>query len=82
VPRSYSAGDYLSLEEIGRFAKRRRKAEDETQEEAASALGVGQANVSRAENGRSDAKGTLFRLIRRYTEFEVEPEPHYCLIGK
>lgn len=82
MPDSYDAGDYLSLEELGRFAKQQRKVEGETQEDAAAALDVKQSNVSRAENGRSHSKGTLFRLIRRYTEFDVEPEPRYRLIEK
>lgn len=82
MPDSYDVGDYLSLEELGRFAKRQRKAEGETQEDAAAALSVEQSNVSRAENGRSNSKGTLFRLIRRYTEFDVEPEPRYRLVEK
>jgi Helix-turn-helix. len=82
VPDSYNSGDYLSLEEMGRLARRRRKREDETQEEAAASLGVGQANISRAENGQSDARETLFRLIRRYTDLDVESEPRYRLIEK
>jgi DNA-binding XRE family transcriptional regulator len=82
VPDSYDSGDYLSLEEMGRLARHRRKREDETQEEAAASLGVGQANISRAENGQSDARETLFRLIRRYTDLDVEPEPRYRLIEK
>ena len=82
VPNSYSAGDYLSLEEMGRLARRRRKAQNETQEDAAAALEVEQSNISRAENGRSNAKGTLFRLIRRYTELDVTPEAHYRLTEK
>lgn len=82
VPDSYDSGDYLSLEEMGRLARRRRKREDETQEEAAASLGVGQANISRAENGQSDARETLFRLIRRYTDLDVESEPRYRLIEK
>lgn len=82
MPDSYNAGDHLSLEELGRFARRQRKAEDETQEDAAAAVGVEQSNVSRAESGRSNAKGTLFRLIRRYTELDVEPEPRYRLTEK
>lgn len=79
---SYSAGDYLSLEELGRLARRQRKAENETQEDAAAALGIRQPNISLAENGSSDARGTLFRLIRRYTELDVEKTPHYRLVEK
>lgn len=82
MPDSCDAGDYLSLEEMGRLVRRQRKAEDETQEDAAAALEVGQANVSRAERGLSDAKETLFRLIRHYTELDVKPEAHYRLIEK
>lgn len=78
----HNAGDHLSLEELGRLARRQRKAEGETQEDAAAALGVEQSNVSRAESGRSNAKGTLFRLIRRYTELDVEPDPRYRLVEK
>lgn len=82
MPDSYDAGDHLSLEELGQFAKQQRKAEGETQEDAAAALDVEQSNVSRAENGRSNSKGTLFHLIRRYTDFDVVPKPHYRLIKK
>ena len=82
VPNSYDAGDCLSLGELGRLARRRRKADGETQEDAAAALGIRQPNISMAENGRSDARGTLFRLIRRYTELDVESEPRYRLVEK
>lgn len=82
MPESYNAGDCLSLEELGQIARRQRKAANETQEEAAAALGIRQPNISMAENGQSDARGTLIRLIRRYTEFDVEPEPRYCLVEK
>ncbi len=78
----YSAGDCLPLKEIAELARQKRKAQGETQEEAAAALGVEQPNVSRAENGRSGAKETLFRLVSRYTPLEVQPEPRYCLVEK
>jgi transcriptional regulator with XRE-family HTH domain len=68
------------LEELGQFARQLRKDHEESQEEAAGKLELEQPNVSRAENGHTDAKETLFRLISRYTDFEVNNDPHYCLI--
>jgi len=82
VSRDYSVGDCLSLKELGQLAKRARERDKESQEEAAAELNVEQPNVSRAENGHSDAKETLFRLIDRYTDFKVDDAPHYCLIEK
>ena len=82
MPNSYDAGDCLSLEELGRLARRRRKTDGETQEDAAAALRVEQSNISRAESGRSNAKDILFRLIRHYTELDVESEPRYRLVEK
>ncbi|WP_423816181.1 helix-turn-helix domain-containing protein [Salinibacter ruber] len=82
VPNPYDAGDYLSLEELGQLAKRRRREDGETQEDAAAALRVEQSNISRAESGRSNAKDVLFRLIRHYTELDVESEPRYRLVEK
>jgi DNA-binding XRE family transcriptional regulator len=82
VPKDYSPGDCLSLNQLGRFAKKKRKARGDTQKEAAVSLGVKQPNVSRAENGRSDAKDTLFRLIERYSALEVDRKPRYYLTEK
>ena len=82
VSRDYSVGDCLSLKELGQLAKRARERNEESQEKAAAALNVEQPNVSRAENGHSDAKETLFRLITQYTDFEVDDAPHYCLTEK
>lgn len=79
VSQNYSTGDCLSLKELGQFAKKAREQEEESQEHAAAELNLEQPNVSRAENGHSDAKGTLFRLIARYTDFLVDDAPHYCL---
>lgn len=79
MSRNYSAGDCLSLTELGKLARRERKRRDESQEKAAEELNLEQPNVSRAENGHSDAKETLFRLIARYTDFLVDDAPHYCL---
>lgn len=70
------------MKELGRLAKRERKRHEESQEEAAAELNLEQPNVSRAENGYSNAKETLFRLIARYTDFEVNDVPHYCLTEK
>jgi transcriptional regulator with XRE-family HTH domain len=82
VSRDYSAGDCLSLKELGQLAKQARERHEESQEQAAAELNLEQPNVSRAENGYSDARGTLFRLIARYTDFEVHDDPHYCLTEK
>lgn len=82
MPQKYCAGDCLSLEELGRFAKQKRKENKESQEKAAEELKLEQPNVSRAENGHSDAKETLFRLIARYTDFNVNEDPRYCLTVK
>jgi ribosome-binding protein aMBF1 (putative translation factor) len=79
VSRNYSVGDCLSLKELGQLAKRERKRHGESQEQAAAELNLEQPNVSRAENGYSEAKETLFRLIARYTDFLVDDAPHYCL---
>ena len=65
---------------MGTWAREELISAGETQEDAAAALGVEQPNVSRAENGRSGAKETLFRLVSRYTELEVRVEPRYCLV--
>jgi transcriptional regulator with XRE-family HTH domain len=67
---------------LGQLAEQRRNAYGDTQEEAAAKLELEQPNVSRAENGHSDAKETLFRLIARYTDFEVHEDPRYCLTEK
>lgn len=67
------------MTELGKLARRERKRRDESQEKAAEELNLEQPNVSRAENGHSDAKETLFRLIARYTDFLVDDAPHYCL---
>ncbi|MFB6278065.1 MAG: helix-turn-helix domain-containing protein [Salinibacter sp.] len=82
MSRDYSAGDCLSLTELGKLARRERKRRNESQEKAAEELNLEQPNVSRAENGHSEAKETLFRLVARYTDFEVDDAPHYCLIEK
>jgi len=82
VSQDYSVGDCLSLEELGQFAREAREDQEESQEKAAEELKLEQPNVSRAENGHSDAKETLFRLIARYTDFEIDDDPHYCLIEK
>jgi DNA-binding XRE family transcriptional regulator len=82
VSRDYSVGDCLSLKELGQLAEQQRNAHGDTQEEAAARLELEQPNVSRAENGHSDAKETLFRLIAQYTDFEIDDVPHYCLIEK
>lgn len=82
MSRDYSAGDCLSLNELGQLAKRARESYEESQEKAAAELSLEQPNVSRAENGYSDAKETLFRLIARYTDFEVDDDPRYCLTEK
>lgn len=82
MSRNYSVGDCLPLKELGQLAKRARKGHNESQEKAAAELNLEQPNVSRAENGYSDAKETLFRLIARYTDFEVNHAPHYCLTEK
>jgi len=70
------------LKELGQLAKRARKRCEESQERAAAELNLEQPNVSRAENGYSEAKETLFRLIARYTDFKVDDAPHYCLTEK
>lgn len=67
------------MKELGQFAKQAREQEEESQEQAAAELNLEQPNVSRAENGHSEAKETLFRLIARYTDFLVGDAPHYCL---
>lgn len=82
VSQNYSAGDCLPLKKLGQLAKRARERDEESQEQAAAELSLEQPNVSRAENGYSDAKETLFRLISRYTDFEVNDDPHYCLTEK
>lgn len=82
VSRDYSAGDCLPLKELGQFARQAREGHSESQEKAAAELNLEQPNISRAENGHSDAKETLFRLIARYTDFEVDDVPHYCLTEK
>lgn len=82
VSQDYSVGDCLSLTELGQLAKQARERNEESQEKAAAELNLEQPNVSRAENGHSDAKETLFRLIGRYTDFEVEDDPHYYLTEK
>lgn len=82
MSRDHSVGDCLSLKELGQLAEQRRNAFGDTQEEAAAKLELEQPNVSRAENGHSDAKETLFRLIARYTDFEVHEAPRYCLTEK
>lgn len=82
MSRDYSVGDCLSLTELGQLARRARERNEKSQEKAAAELNLEQPNVSRAENGHSDAKGTLFRLIDRYTDFEVDEAPHYCLTEK
>lgn len=48
-----------------------------SQEEAAARLGVRQSTVSNAENADESNKKTLFRLVDRYTDFEVRGDPHY-----
>ena len=82
MSRDYSAGDCFSLEELGRLAKRKREAHGDTQEDAAEELKLEQPNVSRAENGYSGAKETLFGLISQYTDFSVDRTPHYCLVER
>jgi len=82
VSQDYSVGDFLSLTELGQLAKQARERNKESQEEAAAELNLEQPNISRAENGHSDAKETLFRLISRYTDFEVDDAPHYHLTEK
>ena len=70
------------MKELGQLAERARKRCEESQEKAAAELNLEQPNVSRAENGYSEAKETLFRLIARYTDFKVDDAPHYCLTEK
>lgn len=82
MSRDYSAGECFSLEELGKLAKREREVRGDTQEDAAEELELEQPNVSRAENGHSDAKETLFGLIDEYTDFGVNRTPHYCLVEK
>jgi transcriptional regulator with XRE-family HTH domain len=82
LPKEYSTGDCLSLEELGQFARQRRKDAGHTQEEAAEELKLEQPNVSNAEQGDSSAKKTLFRLITKYTDFQVDDVPRYRLIEK
>ncbi|WP_263819340.1 helix-turn-helix transcriptional regulator [Salinibacter sp.] len=82
MSQNYSVGDCLSLKELGQLARQARKRDEESQEKAAAELNLEQPNVSRAENGHSEAKETLFRLIARYTDFEVNDAPHYCLTEK
>lgn len=82
MPVNCSAGDYLSLDELGEFVRQQRKVEGETQEEVAASLGIEQPNVSRAESGQSNAKDTLFRLVERYSGLRVEKEPYYHVIER
>jgi len=82
VSQNYSVGDCLSLTELGQLAKQARERNKESQEDAAAELSLEQPNISRAENGHSDAKATLFRLVARYTDFEVDDAPHYRLTEK
>jgi ribosome-binding protein aMBF1 (putative translation factor) len=74
---SFSSGDFLTLEELGTLARKGRKAAGHSQEEAAARLGVRQLTVSNAENADESNKKTLFRLVDRYTDFEVRGDPRY-----
>jgi transcriptional regulator with XRE-family HTH domain len=74
---SFSSGDFLTLEELGTLARKGRKAAGHSQEEAAARLGVRQLTVSNAENADESNKKTLFRLVDKYTDFEVRGDPRY-----
>jgi transcriptional regulator with XRE-family HTH domain len=77
-----SAGECLSLEDLGQLAREARENRGHSQEEAAARLKLEQPNVSNAERGHRNAKKTLFRLICLYTDYEVDETPHYRLIEK
>lgn len=73
----FSSGDFLTLEQLGKLAREGRNDAGHSQEEAAASLGVRQSTISNAENADTSNKKTLFRLVAKYTDFEVRSEPHY-----
>ena len=77
-----SAGECLTLEDLGQLAREARENRGDSQEKAAAQLKLEQPNVSNAERGHPDAKQTLFRLIALYTDYEVDDTPHYRLVKK
>lgn len=70
-------GSFLSLKELADLARRCRDERGDTQEDAAARLNVRQSTVSDAESGDTSYRKTLFKLVREYAGYEVDPTEHY-----
>lgn len=62
----------LTMDELATCARQVRRDAGDNQEETAAKLGVEQAQISRAENGKKSHYSICVRMIEYYTSYSLE----------
>ena len=73
-------GLVLTIDELAAAARSAREEAGDRQEDTAAKLEVGQAQISRAENGSKSHSSTCIEMIELYTTYRVE-HPLFRITG-